>query len=142
MLRLVLFCKSSLNRNPATFLYSQPLSQTTLASLSIHCPQQTHTTTMTANITQRHHVTTTHGEEMGGTERTRLCLKRLFSHCCYFYLTPFRCFHNPVHVTIIRAQQGELRLTEKGVWMDFFVVVFLCRESCLRVPFREPDGRA
>lgn len=80
--RLVSFCKCFCLSYCQHF-YSQPFSlsrsQTTLASLSIHCPQQTHTTTTTANIAQRHRVTTTHGKEMGG-QRGLFYVNRGYSH--------------------------------------------------------------
>lgn len=40
---------------------------------------------MTANITQRHHVTTTHGKEMGG-QRELIYVKRGYSHTVAIFM--------------------------------------------------------
>lgn len=68
---------------------------------------------MTANITQRHHVTTTHGWEMvkrtdggrGGRKDSFVLNERLFSHLSYFCLILFTCVHNSPPRTIILAQR-------------------------------------
>lgn len=60
-----------------------------------------------------------------GAERELIYVKRGYSHTVaifiWFYLD---AFHNFVHVTIIRAQQGELRLKVAGIFFFFF----FCRE--------------
>lgn len=106
--------------------------------LWVHCPQQTHTTTASANIAQRHHVSTTHGEEMGGWEKALFKLIEVAA-LTHFLFRHFCCLWND-HPWC-SSSSSELRLALGGFFCCFFQNVF-SRHSHLPVPVREPEGRA
>lgn len=113
MLRL-LFCQCFCTASLSAFLTAKlhwPLWASTAHN-------KTHTTTTTANIAQRHHVTTTHGEGMGA-ERELIYDKRGYSHTgaifIWFHFTIF------VPVTIFYMLWSKPRLTKEVVWTRFFL---------------------
>lgn len=128
MLRL-LFCQCFCTASLSAFLTAKlhwPLWASTAHN-------KTHTTTTTANIAQRHHVTTTHGEGMGA-ERELIYDKRGYSHTgaifIWFHFTIF------VPVTIFYMLWSKPRLTKEVVWTRFFFLPLSFQE--LKERARDP----
>lgn len=104
--------------------------------LWVHCPQQTHTTTATANIAQRHHVSTTHGEEMGGWEKALFKLIEVAA-LTHFLFRHFCCLWND-HPWC-SSSSSELRLALGGFFVFFFKTFLADTVIC---PFLSESRRA
>lgn len=87
--KLILFCKHFFLLTLPTFVQPafQPLLQPSYTGLFEHPlpTTKTHTSTMAASITQRHHVTTAHGKEPGA-EGELIYAKRGYSHCVVIFI--------------------------------------------------------